>query len=169
MTGKKDGSSETECENEQTDPLDRRIQVEDELRQEHAVAQATRKPSIWAKTDESPYRIILTGGALFGRILRASRCCHVIRQCARSAREKTAGVKAGGELSGACTVTRWLRCHRIQARRGCVRDQSPNRWDGIEGEEEPRPMGAALLPAAGAGGCRQASHRRGFLLRGPGF
>jgi len=127
MTGKKDGSSETECENEQTDPLDRRIQVEDELRQEHAVAQATRKPSIWAKTDESPYTIILTGGALFGRILRASRCCHVIRQCARSAREKTAGVKAGGELSGACTVTRWLRCHRIQARRGCVRDQSPHK------------------------------------------
>ena len=75
MTGKKDGSSETEGENEQTDPLDRRIQVEDELRQEHAVAQATRKPSIWAKTDESPYTIILTGGALFGRILRASRCC----------------------------------------------------------------------------------------------
>src|SRR5713226_1737413 len=76
MNGKKDGSSETECENEQADSLDGRIQVEDELRQEHAVAQATLKPSIWAKTDESPYTIILTGGALFGRILRASRCCH---------------------------------------------------------------------------------------------
>jgi len=89
--------------------------------------QATRKPSIWAKTDESPYTRILTGGALGGRALRASRCGHVMRQCARSAREKTAGVEAGGELSGACTVTRWLRCHRIQARRGCVRDQSPHK------------------------------------------
>src|SRR6266849_9808976 len=90
-------------------------------------AQATRKPSIWANTDESPYTIILTGGALGGRALRASRCCHVMRQCARSAREKKAGVEAGGELSGACTVTRWLRCQRIQARRGCVRDQSPHK------------------------------------------
>src|SRR2546430_17694909 len=102
MNGKKDGSSETECENEQADSLDRRIQVEDELRQEHAVAQATRKPSIWAKTDESPYTIILTGGALFGCILGASRCCHVISPWARSAREKKAGGEAGGELSGAC-------------------------------------------------------------------
>ena len=155
MTGKKDGSSETECENEQTDPLDRRIQVEDELRQEHAVAQATRKPSIWAKTDESPYTIILTGGALFGRILRASRCCHVIRQCARSAREKTEGVEGGGEMSGACTVTRWLRCHRIQARRGCVRDQSPTRWDELEGKEQQGPWASALLPQAEAGDAGQ--------------
>src|SRR2546429_8907556 len=110
MTGKKDGSSETECENEQTDPLDRRIQVEDELRQEHAVAQATRKPSIWAKTDESPYTIILTGGALFCRIWRASRFCHVICQCSRSAREETAGVKAGGGLRGAFPGYRWPSC-----------------------------------------------------------
>ena len=115
----KDGSSDTGCENEQTDPLDGRIQVEDELRQERAVSgTATRKPSIWANTDESPYTIILTGGALGGRALRASRCCHVMRQCARSAREKRAGVEAGGELSGACTVTRWPRSQRIQARRG---------------------------------------------------
>jgi len=34
----KDGSSDTGCENEQTDPLDGRIQVEDELRQERAVS-----------------------------------------------------------------------------------------------------------------------------------
>src|SRR2546430_15816757 len=115
MNGKKDGSSETECENEQADSLDRRIQVEDELRQEHAVAQATRKPSIWAKTDESPYTIILTGGGLLGRILRASRCCPVIRQCARPAREKTTGVKGGGELSGAWPGTRGVRCPPIPA------------------------------------------------------
>ncbi len=55
MHGKTYGSSKTGCENEQTDPLDRSIQVEDELRQERAVSgTATRKPSIWAKTGESP-------------------------------------------------------------------------------------------------------------------
>src|SRR2546430_8255251 len=105
MNGKKDGSSETECENEQADSLDRRIQVEDELRQEHAVAQATRKPSIWAKTDESPYTIILTGGALLRPILCASPCCHLILQSAPSSRAQTNAVEAAGALRAAAKLT----------------------------------------------------------------
>lgn len=51
--------------------------------------------------------MISTGGAVGGRALRASRCCHVKRQCARSARESGAGVAAGGETGKASTVTRW--------------------------------------------------------------
>ena len=67
---------------------------------------------------ESPYTVISTGGAVGGRALRASRCCHVMRQCARSARERAEGVETGSETGGTSTVTRWLRCQRIQARRG---------------------------------------------------
>src|SRR6266702_7128095 len=108
-----------ECEHKPTDPPDERIQVEDELHQERAVSgTATRKPRLWANMGESPYMVISTGGAASGRPLRASRCCHVMRQCARCARERGEGVHSGGETGGACTVTRWLRRQRIQPRRG---------------------------------------------------
>jgi len=63
--------------------------------------------------------VISTGGAVGGRVLRASRCCHVSRQWARSARERgDEDVLRGGETGETCTITRWLRCHPIQARRG---------------------------------------------------
>jgi len=81
-------------------------------------AYTARKPRAWANAVASPETVILTGEALGGRALRASRCCQVMRQCARCARERGEGVETSGETAGACTVTRWLRCHRIQARRG---------------------------------------------------
>jgi hypothetical protein len=62
--------------------------------------------------------VISTGGAVGGRALYAIRCCRVSRQCARSARENSEGVEGSGKMGGTCTVTRWLRCHPIQARRG---------------------------------------------------
>ena len=70
-----------------------------------------------------------TGGALGDRALRASRCGHVMRQCARSARERAEGVETGGETDGACTVTRWLRCQRSRLGEADSGTNPPTGWD----------------------------------------
>ncbi len=70
------------------------------------LTQTTRKPRLWANTGESPEIVISTGGAVDGRALRASRCCRVRRQCARSAREQGEGGEADGRTDATSTVTR---------------------------------------------------------------